>query len=450
MKQLLFICLLFIANLINAQSGPVRIQGKISNNTATKVVIHAPNEQKFELDIDKNNEVTGFITTTEGIHKMHIGEEFTTIYLVPRSSLNFTIDLKEFDESISYTGMLAAENNILAKQVLLEEKFNAGNGANFKLSEKEFLKLTIDYFSTKTALLSSDKLNVNFKNTELNKAKFSKYNQLLQYPGYHKYFTKNDSFEVSKAYYDFLKEIDFNDAANLKNENIGIVDEYLDYNINKNKKGEFKDDEYTVAKLGYLQSLITNEDVKSNYLKSSYKSNLVYGDNPMTVGQAMIDATNNVTLKSEISEFMNKLNTLSEGKHAPAFDLLSASGANKSLASFKGKYVYIDVWATWCGPCKKELPHYETLKKDYAGKNIEFVSICVWDSKEAWDNFLVKKELKGNQLFIAGQDNDFVNNYMIQGVPTFILIDKEGKIITRQVERPSDKAVRERLDKLVN
>lgn len=450
MKHLfILVCTLFTTNLYYAQSGPVSIQGKITNNTAAKVIIHAPNDEKFELDIDKNNEVKGIVNTSEGIHKMHIGEEFTTIYLTPKSSLNFTIDLKEFDESISYTGMLASENNILAKQVLLEEDFNKGNGANFKLNEKEYVKLTNDYFQKKSTLLSSEKLNPSFKTKELNKAKFAKYNQLLQYPSYHKYLTK-DSFEVSTTYYDFLKEIDFNDAANLKDENIGIVEEYLSYNITKNKKGELDGVAHSIKKMEYLKSLISNEDIKANYLKTYFKSNLVYGDDPLAVGQAMVDATSKQELKIEITEFMNKLNTLSEGKPAPGFDLLSSGGKNKSLASFKGKYVYIDVWATWCGPCKKELPFYETLKKDYTGKNIEFVSVCVWDNQKAWDDFLAKKELKGNQLFIAGQDNDFVNKYMIQGVPTFILIDKEGKIISRQAERPSDKAIRERLDKLLN
>ena len=106
--------------------------------------------------------------------------------------------------------------------------------------------------------------------------------------------------------------------------------------------------------------------------------------------------------------------------------------------------------ADWCGPCKKELPFFETLKKDYANKNIKFVSVCVWDQKTSWKKFLEEKKIAGEQLFIEGQENSFVENYMVRGVPTFILIDKEGNIITNKVERPSEKELRTRFDQLIH
>lgn len=72
-------------------------------------------------------------------------------------------------------------------------------------------------------------------------------------------------------------------------------------------------------------------------------------------------------------------------KPSPIFENFeNIKGGTTSLKDLKGKYVYIDVWATWCGPCKAEIPHLKSLEEKYQGKNIVFVSISV-DSKEDHD-----------------------------------------------------------------
>ncbi|HKJ07217.1 MAG TPA: TlpA disulfide reductase family protein [Flavobacteriaceae bacterium] len=135
------------------------------------------------------------------------------------------------------------------------------------------------------------------------------------------------------------------------------------------------------------------------------------------------------------------LTVLGEGKPSPKFENYeNYNGGTTSLDDLKGKYVYVDVWATWCAPCKAEIPYLKELEEEYRDKNIEFVSISVDKAKdhETWKNMVAEKELKGVQLFAENDWNSqFVKDYKINGIPRFILIDPDGNIITPDAPRPS-------------
>jgi thiol-disulfide isomerase/thioredoxin len=115
----------------------------------------------------------------------------------------------------------------------------------------------------------------------------------------------------------------------------------------------------------------------------------------------------------------------------------------------KGKYVYIDLWATWCGPCLREIPYFDTLQTVFEGQNITFVSICQNDTKERWKATVAKKELKGVQLFAEDDGGQFYEDYQVTGIPRYILIDPLGKIVNSDAKRPSDKRLVAELESLV-
>ncbi|MEO8237095.1 MAG: TlpA disulfide reductase family protein [Flavobacterium sp.] len=144
----------------------------------------------------------------------------------------------------------------------------------------------------------------------------------------------------------------------------------------------------------------------------------------------------------------NKLN----GKPSPDFDYENHKGGKTKLSDLKGKYVYIDLWATWCGPCRGEIPFLQKIEEKYHGKNIEFVSISIDTAKdnEKWKKFVADKNLGGVQLF-ADKDwqSDFVTSYGVTGIPRFILIDPKGNIIDSDADRPSSAELQEKLDTLL-
>ncbi len=143
---------------------------------------------------------------------------------------------------------------------------------------------------------------------------------------------------------------------------------------------------------------------------------------------------------------------LGRGKESPKFvNYENYKGGTTSLEDLKGKYVYIDVWATWCGPCKAEIPFLQKVEQEYHEKNIEFVSISV-DKPDAygkWKEMIKEKKMGGIQL-LADKNfmSDFVTAYKIDGIPRFILIDPQGNIVSADAPRPSSEELKTLLKEL--
>ncbi|WP_164126485.1 TlpA family protein disulfide reductase [Sphingobacterium luzhongxinii] len=156
--------------------------------------------------------------------------------------------------------------------------------------------------------------------------------------------------------------------------------------------------------------------------------------------------------KTYILEYEKQMHK-DKGQPGFEFSYPDINGKTVSFSDFKGKFLYIDVWATWCGPCKKEIPHLQELEHDYKDKDIVFMSISVDKMKDQqkWKDFVKSQQLGGVQLMA---DKDFssgiVKNYDITGIPRFLLFDKEGKIITANADRPSNSMLRIQLDRLLS
>lgn len=137
---------------------------------------------------------------------------------------------------------------------------------------------------------------------------------------------------------------------------------------------------------------------------------------------------------------------------APSFDYVNYAGGKTKLEDLRGKYVYIDVWATWCGPCRGEIPFLQKVEEKYKSKNIAFISISIDVQKdfEKWKTFVKDKSLGGIQLF-ADKDwnSDFTKAFGINSIPRFILIDPSGKVVDADAARPSENKLVEKLDSLL-
>lgn len=141
-----------------------------------------------------------------------------------------------------------------------------------------------------------------------------------------------------------------------------------------------------------------------------------------------------------------------EGLVSPSFDYENHKGGKTKLEDLRGKYVYIDVWATWCGPCIAEIPHLKKVEEKYHGKNIEFVSISVDVEKDydKWKKMVTDKQLGGVQLYAdKNWTSDFIKAFGINAIPRFILIGPDGKVIKADAARPSSVSLTELLDGLL-
>lgn len=143
-------------------------------------------------------------------------------------------------------------------------------------------------------------------------------------------------------------------------------------------------------------------------------------------------------------------NELGKGKPSPKFvDFINHKGGTTSLDDFKGKYVYLDFWATYCRPCIVEFPALDELREKHKNKNIEFINISI-DFKgdlDKWKNYVTENKLKGTQLLIDN-GKSFEDAYRLTSIPRYILIDPAGNIVDAKTFKPSDPKLTELLDSL--
>lgn len=121
----------------------------------------------------------------------------------------------------------------------------------------------------------------------------------------------------------------------------------------------------------------------------------------------------------------------------PAWDLqgVDMKGDTVRLSQFKGRTTVVDLWATWCGPCKEEIPYWTKLEEEH-GDEVNFVSICVWDERERW---AVMASTLGHRhsMFIAKEDLGQLQPYMVTGIPRYLVFDKDLNIVSIDAPRPS-------------
>lgn len=107
-------------------------------------------------------------------------------------------------------------------------------------------------------------------------------------------------------------------------------------------------------------------------------------------------------------------------------------------AKYPGKVLYIDVYATWCGPCRAEMKEAPALHKLMHGKDVVFVNLCLGSDREAWRKLIGQQRLGGENYWFDGDATQlFLGVYNLLGYPTYILVGRDGKIATMKAGRPS-------------
>lgn len=131
------------------------------------------------------------------------------------------------------------------------------------------------------------------------------------------------------------------------------------------------------------------------------------------------------------------INSLSYGKPAPDFETTALNKDSISLEDFSGRYIVMDVWATWCTPCKVESPNFERLAEQYTSTKLAFVALSIDDNWNSWRSQASDRSPKVLQL-IADDKNVFGKSFGIETIPRFMLIGPDGKIINIQMPYPGD------------
>jgi thiol-disulfide isomerase/thioredoxin len=159
--------------------------------------------------------------------------------------------------------------------------------------------------------------------------------------------------------------------------------------------------------------------------------------------QTIKDSKFRKALETSLQSFM----LVSTGDDAIPFVFKNTDDTEVSLERYKGKVIYIDFWATWCGPCINEFKYLDQLKAQFADRNIVFLSISVDENKDRWKEFMQKvNEVKYHGIV----SRDQISNYNLSAIPRVIIIDKDFKLVAIHGPLPSSKETSLLLEQLIN
>lgn len=227
-------------------------------------------------------------------------------------------------------------------------------------------------------------------------------------------------------------------------------DDYLQYRLDQmltDKDRLSNPDSTLFVKLNALPGSIDKDRLLSKHLVKSMELE----SDSTTRNQLFareFKAVGNTDYKNLVLSKYEQLNLAQKGAPFADLNFLDNKGKLHQLSQYRGKYVIIDLWATWCGPCKQIRPIFDMRSTKYQYySNIQFISISLDQDKTKWLNYLKTKPSKVPQYWLSDAQG-FMNKYKIQTIPRFIIIDPNGKVFNLNSPFPDEDNFVEILDKL--
>lgn len=193
---------------------------------------------------------------------------------------------------------------------------------------------------------------------------------------------------------------------------------------------------------------VTKDFLMANTLYSAHLNNV-------SISQNLLNKFNTQCQNKGYKEIINKRLNENKANYPKGGNmLLSADGKtvqelNTVISKYKGKIALLDFWASWCSPCREELPYTKNLKNKFAGKNVVFITISTDANKGDWQK-ANKEEALGNDnsfLLLNADQSTFIKHYHINSIPRYLLLGKDSKVISDDAPRPSDPRLKKLIDK---
>ncbi|WP_225035834.1 TlpA family protein disulfide reductase [Winogradskyella sp. SM1960] len=371
------------------------------------------------------------------------------LYLKQGDSMNVAVDADDIKETLNITG--DSTDDILFA-IAEEETFNDYKHKYLKnwydVSQREpndFKQNAERLYNEKMDFLNDYKSKYNLSEELIRFYEINNYATLISskinYPSINSSYNNNKEPDLPEDYFDFLKDVN------------------LDYSISENGIGYFyslkaflkkKYDLYIEKESEPEEFYDWLENELPEKVRYEYMAYSLSSDFSNRLYNAFDASSPYPEMAKVVREKFTHLEGMLEGSEAPDVKFENTKGESVSLSDFRGKYTYIDLWATWCGPCIKEIPSLQKVEKQYHGKNIQFVSISFDKAKdhEKWLNFVKEKSLTGHQLIASKETHDILSEtYNIKMIPRFIFLDPEGKVIDATAPFPSDPMLLKLFDK---
>lgn len=269
------------------------------------------------------------------------------------------------------------------------------------------------------------------------------------HPVGHMIMSGNMGYVPNHSYYDVIAEYVVEDPSLI------AIDEYRMFVaeamhlLDEDNRGLTEIYPKTVAQLKYAADNLKDEKVRESvihHIATSYVDNFGVKDIE-EMENLYYTYVKDEKLTGSYQAKCERWDLSRPGRMSPGLRATDVDGKEYTLADFRGKYVYIDMWATWCGPCKREMPYLKALEDEFKDAEIVFLGLSVDKDKAAWEEMVRTGDLTGVQLYL-GTGSSFQEAYRVEGIPRFILLDKSGRIISNDMSRPSSEETAETLRNL--
>lgn len=446
MKNKIMTMLLFLLAAVNMHAADgITVNFDVKNPVLTNVVlVYHMSVNEFALTDGK---ATVQLDGMDALYaNVYYGEKFKVVYLQNGDNMTISFDANDFDNTFKVSG-----GN--EKAVVYLNRIQLAGLPNEAYAQPwdQFKKTVTDKMASMKRLLKVRKFAADDKFQKMEEGRITYFyaNALLMFPVSHLYLTQDTTMVLGDDYYAAIREYVKED------EDLADIDEYRNFMIetshifDENGKNIRQMYPKVIAEMNYIGEHMESEKVREaliHFLAFTY----VEGngtDNITDLQNLYYSYVTSPRLNDIFKKACAKWDKAAVGRPSPIFKGVDINGKEMSLRDFRGKYIYIDMWATWCGPCQKELPYLTKLEEKYKGRNIVFVGLSIDQDKAKWEARVKSGALGGTQLYI-GKGTKFQSDYRISGIPRFILLDPNGRIVNPDMSRPSSEDTEKILNSL--
>jgi thiol-disulfide isomerase/thioredoxin len=250
--------------------------------------------------------------------------------------------------------------------------------------------------------------------------------------------------QIPDNFYDYLHNVNYNDSSFLQLSDFDdFTRTFLEMKVFKASEQNQKSYEdpcfTTKVLLKAIKDTFTNQRILDDILNKQMSCQIYYMDVSDSLFAIIKNTIKNPKYVKELKKYYTSLQKFQAGNSAPDFKLMDMKDSIYTLKDFRGKYLLIDVWGLYCGPCIKEMPFLKEIEAEFYDANITFIQVNLDGTKDAWIKRVKDLNLGGLQLMANnGWKSEFQKTYKIDWVPTFILIDRKGRFIDARTKLPSE------------